>query len=151
MLTISGLEDLRAKVGEELGVSDWHEVTQEAVNAFAEVTGDDQWIHTDPVRATQTPFGGTIAHGYYTLSLAPKFMEELVTFKGIAFALNYGLSKVRFPAALPVGKRVRATLQLANVEDVTGGVQVTMAYTYEGEGLDKPVCVAETLARIYGG
>ncbi len=112
---------------------------------------------TDPVSrsnaraARASGVGGTIAHGYYTLALAPRFMEELVTFKGIAFALNYGLGKVRFPAALPVGKKVRATLQLANVEDVSGGVQITMAYTFEGEGIDKPVCVAETLARVYGG
>jgi acyl dehydratase len=151
MREINGIDGLKAAVGETLGTSEWHEVTQDDVNAFADVTGDHQWIHVDPERAKDTPFGGTIAHGYYTLALAPKFMEELVTFKGIAFALNYGLGKVRFPAALPVGKRVRATLQLANVEDVSGGVQITMAYTFEGEGIDKPVCVAETLARVYGG
>ncbi len=151
MLIVNGLDDLKGRVGQELGVSDWHEVTQDDIDAFADVTGDHQWIHVDPERAKDTPFGGTIAHGYYTLSLAPRFMEELVAFKGIAFALNYGLGKVRFPAALPVGKRVRATLQLANVEDVAGGVQITMAYTFEGEGIDKPVCVAETLARVYGG
>jgi acyl dehydratase len=151
MREINGIDGLKAAVGENLGTSEWHEVTQDDINAFADVTGDHQWIHVDPERAKDTPFGGTIAHGYYTLSLAPRFMEELVAFKGIAFALNYGLGKVRFPAALPVGKRVRATIQLANVEDVSGGVQVTMAYTFEGEGIEKPVCIAETLARIYGG
>jgi acyl dehydratase len=151
MREINGIEGLKDAVGETLGTSEWHEVTQEDINAFADVTGDHQWIHVDTERAKDTPFGGTIAHGYYTLSLAPKFMDELVAFKEIAFALNYGLGKVRFPAALPVGKRVRATLQLANVEDVQGGVQITMAYTFEGEGIDKPVCVAETLARVYGG
>ena len=151
MREINGIDGLKAAVGENLGTSEWHEVTQDDINAFADVTGDHQWIHVDPERAKDTPFGGTIAHGYYTLSLAPKFMDELVAIKGIAFALNYGVGKVRFPAAMPVGRRVRATLQVAGVEDVTGGVQVTMAYTFEGEGVDKPVCVAETLARIYGG
>src|SRR3954466_14351433 len=124
MKTITGLEGLRQAEGETLGTSDWHEVTQEDINTFADVTGDHQWIHVDPERAKDTPFGGTIAHGYYTLSLAPRFMEELVAFKGIAFALNYGLGKVRFPASLPVGTKVRATIALANVEDVQGGVQV---------------------------
>jgi acyl dehydratase len=151
MLTISGLDDLRTKVGEELGVSDWHEVTQEAVNAFAEVTGDDQWIHTDPVRATQTPFGGTIAHGYYTLSLHPMFAEQLLRFEGFAFAVNYGLDRVRFPAPLPVGNRVRMRITLLAVDDVLGGAQIKLKLTFEGEGALKPVCVAESLTRVYNG
>jgi acyl dehydratase len=134
MLTFTGLEELRAKVGEELGVSEWHEVTQEAIDAFAEVTGDHQWIHTDPVRATQTPFGGTIAHGY---------------FEGFAFAVNYGLDRVRFPAPLPVGNRVRMRISLMAVDDVLGGAQITMKLTFEGEGALKPVCVAESLTRVY--
>jgi acyl dehydratase len=151
MLTISGLEDLRAKVGEELGVSDWHEVTQEAIDDFARVTGDDQWIHIDPERATQTPFGGTIAHGYYTLSLHPMFAEQLVRFEGFAFAVNYGLNRVRFPAPLPVGNRVRMRITLLAVDDVLGGAQITMKLTFEGEGALKPVCVAESLTRVYNG
>ena len=151
MLTLTGIEEVRARVGEELGVSRWHEVTQEDVNTFADVTGDHQWIHVDPERAKDTPFGGTIAHGYYTLSLAPRFMEELVTFKGIAFALNYGLDKVRFPAPLPVGSRVRMHARLAALEDVPGGAQMTVEATFEREGGEKPVCVAETLARLFEG
>jgi acyl dehydratase len=149
MLTITGLDELRAKVGEELGVSDWHEVTQEAIDAFAEVTGDHQWIHTDPARATQTPFGGTIAHGYYTLSLHPMFAQQLLRLEGFAFAVNYGLDRVRFPAPLPVGNRVRMRISLMAVDDVLGGAQITMKLTFEGEGALKPVCVAESLTRVY--
>jgi acyl dehydratase len=149
MLTITGLDELRAKVGEELGVSDWHDVTQEAIDAFAEVTGDDQWIHIDPERATQTPFGGTIAHGYYTLSLHPVLAKQVLRLEGFAFAVNYGLDRVRFPAPLPVGNRVRMRITLMAVDDVLGGAQITMKLTFEGEGALKPVCVAESLTRVY--
>ena len=103
MRTISGLAELKQAEGDDLGTSDWHEVTQEAIDAFADVTGDHQWIHVEPERAKQTPFGGTIAHGYYTLSLAPMFNEQIFGLQGFAFAVNYGLNKVRFPAPLPVG------------------------------------------------
>ncbi len=151
MLTLNGIDDIKARIGQELGVSDWHEVTQEAIDAFADVTGDHQWIHVDPERAKDTPFGGTIAHGYYTLSLAPKFTYELFTVTGIAFAINYGLNKVRFPAPLPVGSKVRMRAAIASVEDIAGGVQVATALTFEREGGEKPVCVAETLARFYAG
>jgi acyl dehydratase len=151
MREITGIEELKAAEGETLGTSEWHEVTQADIDLFADVTHDHQWIHVDPERAKDTPFGGTIAHGYYTLSLAPHFMEQVVSFQGFAFALNYGVGKVRFPAALPVGSRVRASIQLAKVEDVQGGAQMTLAYTFEGEGIEKPVCVAETLARMYAG
>jgi len=149
MVTITGLDELREKAGEELGVSDWHDVTQESVDEFARVTGDDQWIHVDPERARQTPFGGTIAHGYYTLSLHPTFAKQLVSFEGFTFAVNYGLNKVRFPAPLPVGNRVRMRMTLAAVEEVLGGAQITMSLTFEGEGALKPVCVAEQLTRVY--
>jgi acyl dehydratase len=149
MLTITGMDELRAKAGEELGVSEWHDVTQESVDEFARVTGDDQWIHVDPERARRTPFGGTIAHGYYTLSLHPMLAKQLVSFEGFAFAVNYGLNKVRFPAPLPVGNRVRMRMTLAAVEDVLGGAQITMALTFEGEGALKPACVAEQLTRVY--
>ncbi len=151
MLTINGLEEMRARVDEELGVSDWHEVTQADVDRFADVTGDDQWIHTDPQRATQTPFGGTIAHGYYTLALHPMLAKQIVAIEGFAFAVNYGLNKVRFPAPLPVGNRVRMRATLVGVEDVLGGAQITMRLTFEGEGALKPVCVAEQLTRVYTG
>jgi acyl dehydratase len=151
MRTISGLEELKQAAGDDLGISDWHEVTQEAIDAFADVTGDHQWIHVDPERAKETPFGGTIAHGYYTLSLAPMFNEQIFGLKGFAFAVNYGLNKVRFPAPLPVGDRVRMRAKLKSLEDVPGGAQITVECTFEREGGDKPVCVAETLARVYAG
>jgi acyl dehydratase len=151
MLTITGLDELKTRVGEELGVSDWHPVTQEAIDAFAEVTGDDQWIHIDPERAKETPFGGTIAHGYYTLSLAPMFSYRMFSLEGIAFGVNYGLNRVRFPAPMPVGDRVRMRMKLANVEDIPGGAQITMELTFEREEGDKPVCVAESLSRVYVG
>ena len=151
MRTIDGIDELKAAEGETLGTSDWHEVTQEAINDFADVTGDHQWIHVDPERAKDTPFGGTIAHGYYTVSLAPALNAEIMDFKGFAFALNYGVGKVRFPAPLPVGKRVRGTTVLTKVEDIAGGAQVTFTTTFEMDGGEKPVCVAETLARFYTG
>ena len=151
MLTINGLDELKDRAGEDVGVSDWHEVNQAAVDAFADATGDHQWIHVDPERARDTPFGGTIAHGYYTLSLAARFIEELLQIEGAAFTVNYGLDKVRFPAPLPVGDRVRMHLRLAAVDDVEGGVQLTSELTFEREGGDKPVCVAQTLARVYTG
>ena len=151
MLTISGPEELKGKVGEELGVSDWHEVTQDAINQFADVTGDHQFIHVDIERAKETPFGGTIAHGYYTLSLMPKFTYEMFSFEGFAFGLNYGLNKVRFPAPLPVGSKVRMRAELTAVDEIPGGIQITTTGTFEVEGGEKPVCVAESLARLYAG
>ncbi|MGI8728516.1 MAG: MaoC family dehydratase [Solirubrobacteraceae bacterium] len=149
MITISDLDELRAKVGEELGASDWHDVTQEAIDDFARVTGDDQWIHVDPQRATQTPFGGTIAHGYYTLALHPLLAAQVIAFEGFDFTVNYGLNRVRFPAPLPAGNRVRLRIALVAVDEVLGGAQITMKLTFEGEGALKPVCVAESLVRVY--
>jgi acyl dehydratase len=151
VITLDGIDDIKARIGQELGVSDWHEVTQQEIDAFADATGDHQWIHVDPVRASETPFGGTIAHGYYTLSLAPRFSYELYEVKNVAFALNYGLNKVRFPAPLPVGSKVRMRAAIASVEDIPGGIQMATALTFEREGGDKPVCVAETLVRVYAG
>jgi acyl dehydratase len=151
MITLSGIDEIKAKVGEELGVSSWHEVTQQDIDTFADVTGDHQWIHVDVERAKQTPFGGTIAHGYYTLSLAPALSQEVLAFDGFAFALNYGVNKVRFPAPLPVGSKVRVRAAIASVDDIQGGIQVATTLTFERDGGDKPVCVAETLARFYTG
>ena len=151
MITLNGIDDIKARVGQELGVSDWDEVTQAKVDAFADATGDHQWIHVDPERAKATPFGGTIAHGYYTLSLAPKLSAELYRVENVAFALNYGLNKVRFPAPLPVGSKVRMRASIASVEDLPGGIQMATALSFERDGGEKPVCVAETLVRIYGG
>ena len=151
MRTISGLDELKRAEGEELGVSDWHEVTQQAIDAFADVTGDHQWIHVDVERAKDTPFGGTIAHGYYTLALAPMLTEQIFALEGFAFAVNYGLDRVRFPAPVPVGSRVRMRAKLAKLEDVPGGAQLTVEATFEVEGGSKPACVAQTLARVYTG
>jgi acyl dehydratase len=151
VITLNGIDDIKARVGQELGVSDWDDVTQEKIDAFADATGDHQWIHVDPARAAQTPFGGTIAHGYYTLSLAPKFSYALYEVTNVAFALNYGLNKVRFPAPLPVGSRVRMRATIASVDDIPGGIQMATALTFERDGGEKPVCVAETLVRIYSG
>jgi acyl dehydratase len=151
MLTLTGIDEVKSHIGQELGVSEWHEVTQQAIDEFADVTGDHQFIHVDPERAKDTPFGGTIAHGYYTLSLLPKFSYEMYSFDGFAFGLNYGLNKVRFPAPLPVGSKVRMRAELVNVEDVPGGIQITTKATFETDAGDKPVCVAESLARAYSG
>jgi acyl dehydratase len=151
MRTITGLEELKAAEGDELGPSDWHEVTQTDIDTFADVTGDHQWIHVDPVRAKDTPFGGTIAHGYFTLSLAPRFSEQILKLEGFAFGVNYGLNKVRFPAPLPVGAKVRMSAKVQSVEDIPGGAQLTLGLTFEREDGEKPVCVAESLARVYAG
>jgi acyl dehydratase len=149
MTTINGMDGLRAAIGTELGVTEWHEVTQAAVDTFAEATGDHQWIHVDPERAAQSPLGGTIVHGLYTLSLAPALTSALLSFDGFAFALNYGYNRVRFPALLPVGSRLRLHVTLDTVEDIPGGAQITIVQTFEREGGDKPVCVAESVARVY--
>jgi len=151
MTTITGLAELTEYEGKDLGTSGWHEVTQKDIDQFADVTGDHQWIHVDPERAKETPFGGTIAHGYYTLSLAPRFSEQILKLEGFAFAVNYGLNKVRFPAPLPVGGRVRMNARVASVEPIPGGAQLALELTFEHEGGDKPVCVAESLARVYEG
>src|SRR3954467_9177885 len=151
MTTITGIDELKQYEGQDLGASDWHEVTQDDIDAFADVTGDHQWIHVDPERAKDTPFGGTIAHGYDTLPLAPKFTEQVLALDGFAFAINYGLNKVRFPAPLPVGSRVPMQARRASLEDVPGGAQMTPELTFERDGGEKPVCVAETLARVYTG
>jgi acyl dehydratase len=123
-------------------------VTQEAVNAFAELTGDRQWIHTDPDRAAAGPFGGTVAHGYFTLSLAPALLAQILSFDGFVMGVNYGLDKLRFPAPLPVGDRVRMVARLDRVEDVPGGATLSATLTFERTGGDKPVCVAQALYRV---
>jgi acyl dehydratase len=141
------IDDLKA--GLELGPSEWTEVTQERVDLFADATGDHQWIHVDPERAAKGPFGGTIAHGYLTLSMLPEATFALMHVEDASAAINYGLNKVRFPAPVPVGSRVRTTYRIADVAEVDGGVQVTTVATVEREGGEKPVCVAETLTRYY--
>jgi acyl dehydratase len=145
----ASVADLKELVGRELGPTDWVDVPQEKIDAFAEVTGDHQWIHVDPERAAESPMGSTIAHGLLTLSLGPAFMEALMSFEGFAHALNYGYEKVRFPAPVPVGSRLRMRAVVADVSEVTGGAQVTMTQTIEREGGDKPVLVAQAVARFY--
>ncbi|MFE1953235.1 MaoC family dehydratase [Streptomyces sp. NPDC059524] len=142
-------DELKGAVGEQLGYSDWAEITQERINQFADATGDHQWIHVDPERAKDGPFGTTIAHGYLTLSLLPLFGPQLITVEDMKMGVNYGTNKVRFPAPVPVGSRLRASATITNVEDVAGGVQVSVAFTVEREGGDKPVCVAESVSRYY--
>jgi acyl dehydratase len=151
MLTINGIDDLKARTGQEIGVSDWHEVTQAEIDAFAAATGDHQFIHVDPERAKHTPFGSTIAHGLYTLSLGPKFSYAMFSVDNIAFGINYGYEKVRFPAPVPVDSKLRMRAELVKVDDIAGGVQFTIRQTYEIEGGEKPVCVAEAVARVYAG
>ncbi len=136
------------KPGLELGPSEWKEIAQQRIDAFAEATEDHQWIHVDPERAAAGPFGTTIGHGYLTLSLLVPFAYELLPVEG-GMALNYGLDRVRFPAPVPVGSRVRARFRVEDVTEVEGGVQVKLAATVEREGHDKPVCVAELLFRYY--
>ena len=140
--------DLLALVGTELGPTGWWDVTQERVDAFAEATGDHQWIHVDPERAAASPLGTTIAHGLLTLSLGPMFVEALIAFDGFAHSLNYGYAKVRFPSPLPVGSRVRMRATVSAVEPVTGGAQVTVTQVFERDGSSKPVCVAESIGRF---
>ena len=151
MLKLTGIEEVKSHIGKELGVSEWHEVTQQAIDEFADVTGDHQFIHVDPERAKETPFGGTIAHGYYTLSLLPKFSYEMYSFDGFAFGLNYGLNKVRFPAPVPIPSKVRASPKVKEVTDIPGGAQCVFEVSFEREGTEKPVCVAETVVRVYAG
>ena len=147
----TSVEDLRAAVGEQLGHTDWLEIDQKRIDLFADATGDHQWIHVDPEKAAAGPFKTTIAHGYLTLSLLPLFGPQLIKVEGVKMGVNYGTNKVRFPAPVPVDSRLRATAKITGVDDVPGGVQVTVAFTVEREGGDKPVCVAETLARLYTG
>ena len=138
-----------SSAGDTFGPSSWVDITQEKIDAFADATGDHQWIHVDPERAAAGPFGGTIAHGYLTLSMLPEAAFALMSVEDASAAINYGLNKVRFPAPVPVGSRVRTTFRVADVTPVDGGVQVTTQATVEREGSDKPVCVAETVARYY--
>jgi acyl dehydratase len=146
---IHGIEGLKERVGSHLGYSDWHQITQDQVNRFADATGDHQWIHVDVERAKQGPFGGPIAHGYLTLSLAPALLPEIYQVDGITMAVNYGLNKLRFPSPVPVGSKVRAGATLVGVEDIPAGAQVTMDVAFEVEGQDKPACVAQVVFRYY--
>jgi len=149
MRTVNGLEELKALVGQEIGSSEWMKIDQQRINDFADATLDHQWIHIDKEKAKKTPMGTTIAHGFLTLSLLPSLMEEIWKIDGIRMGLNYGLNKVRFPSMLPVDSRVRMHAKLSAMEEVNGAVQMTVTATFEREGYDKPVCVAESLTRLY--
>ncbi|HET7526034.1 MAG TPA: MaoC family dehydratase [Burkholderiaceae bacterium] len=149
MIHIAHLKSLQQRVGDELAVGDWVTVDQATIDKFAEATGDHQWIHVDPVRAANGPFGTTIAHGYLTLSLLPRLAESALKVDDVRMGVNYGLNRVRFPAPVPVDSRIRARLKLLAYETIDGGAQLVMAVTMEREGSDKPVCVAETVSRRY--
>ena len=140
---------LREAAGTHLGFTDWQEMTQERVNEFADATDDHQFIHVDVERAKETPFGGTIAHGYLTLSIVPALLSSIVTIEGMSMGLNYGCNKVRFPSPLPVGAKVRLGAALQSVEEVAGGVQAIIGATIEVEGQEKPACVADVVYRYY--
>ncbi len=157
MLTLNGLPGLRERVGEELGTGAWHEVTQAHIDAFAGATDDHTKIHVDPEHARQTPFGSTIAHGLYTLSLGPKFIHELYEIVGVGLGLNYGFNRVRFITPVPSGSRVRMRARILAVEDLdrlpgeqyTEGIQAVIEQTFEIEGLERPACVAESVVRYF--
>ncbi|MET8045820.1 MaoC family dehydratase [Micromonospora sp. NPDC005215] len=149
MRVFSSFEELATAVGETLGPGPWERIEQSRVDLFADATDDHQWIHLDPVRAAAGPFGGTIAHGYLTLSLLPALAGRLYRVEGVAMGVNYGLNRVRFPAPVRVGAAVRAAATIAEVSPVTGGVQVVATVTVDSDSGGKPVCVAETVSRLY--
>jgi acyl dehydratase len=149
LVSVNGIEELQGLVGTKIGPSDWREITQEDVNLFADLSGDDQWIHVDVERAKEeSPFGTTVAHGNLTLSLIDGFRRSLLTSSGFKLGVNYGWNKVRFPAPVPTGSRVRASVEVLAVDDVGGGWwQVTQRWTVEVDGNEKPACVAESVGR----
>ncbi|MGW3137020.1 MaoC family dehydratase [Streptomyces sp. NPDC001139] len=148
-LTVNGIDELKKLAGGDLGTSEWIEVTQERIDTFADATGDHQWIHVDPERAAEGPFGAPIAHGYLTLSLFIPLFTELLDVQGVTTKVNYGLNKVRFPSPVKVGSRIRLAARLAQVEEVPGGVQITVDGTIEIEGGSKPAAVLQSLSRFY--
>jgi acyl dehydratase len=148
-ITVNGLDELKKLAGSDLGTSEWIEVTQDRINTFADATGDHQWIHVDPEKAAEGPFGAPIAHGYLTLSLFIPLFTELLDVQGVTTKVNYGLNKVRFPAPVKVGSRIRLAGRLAEVEEVPGGVQITVDGTIEIEGAAKPAAVLSSLSRFY--
>ena len=150
MIEIQDVRSLRDRIGEEIAVGDWFEITQARIDQFAEATGDAQWIHVDPARAAaESPFKTTIAHGFLTLSLLSSLIRDAMTFHGLRMAINYGMNRMRFVAPVPAGSRIRARFMLISVEDTSGSVQVTWQVTIEREHSDKPCCVAEWIVRYY--
>ncbi|HSK22967.1 MAG TPA: MaoC family dehydratase [Egicoccus sp.] len=149
MTVVEGIDGLRGLVGSQVGSTDWMEVTQEQVNRFADATGDHQWIHVDAERAAGSPFGGTIAHGFLTLALIPVVLTSVLDVRGFAMGVNYGLDKVRFPAPVPVGAKLRGSVAVDEVSEVAGGVQTAYTITFEIDGAAKPACVARFLERRF--
>ena len=147
--TVNGIDEIKALAGSDLGASDWIEISQERVNTFADATDDHQWIHVDPEKAKDGPFGVAIAHGYLTLSLIIPLFNELLVIEGVSMGVNYGLDKVRLPAPVPVGSRIRLLGKVGDVEEVPGGVQMRVTFTVEVEGGTKPACIAEAIYRQY--
>jgi acyl dehydratase len=145
---LDGIDAVTEAAGSHLGYSPWLEVSQERVNQFADATGDHQWIHVDPERAAGGPFGGPIAHGYLTLALSNYFLPQIVEVRGFSMGVNYGVNRVRFPAPVPVGSRIRAGAELADVVPIEGGVQTVMRVTVEVDGSDRPACVIEAVSRF---
>jgi acyl dehydratase len=148
--TFSSIDDVSGSVGEELGASEWLRIDQQRIDDFADATDDHQWIHVDVERAAAGPFGGTVAHGYLTLSLLPLFGTQVFRLETPGAKLNYGLNKVRFPAPVPVGSRIRGHAKVVDVTDMAAGKQVTFGWTIEIEGAPKPACVAETVVLLLG-
>ena len=148
-MAVEGIEKVKELIGTEIGVGEWHEVTQDQINKFADATGDHQWIHVDVERAKQGPFGEPIAHGYLTLSLIPTLGGGGLPISGAKMGVNYGLDRVRFPSPVPAGSRVRARRKLLDVTEGEGFVQMKVEVTVEVEGKNRPACVAETLSRAY--
>ena len=142
-------QDLLKSVGFSLGSTDWMEMEQSRIDTFADATGDHQWIHVDPIRAKDGPFGACIAHGYLTLSLANKFLPELLLVENVSMGVNYGCDKVRFPNSVKVGQKIRGVGEIINAEEKSGGVQVVVRITIEIENEDRPACVVETISRFY--
>jgi acyl dehydratase len=149
MLVIEGLAGLRENEGRDLGVGDWITVSQEMIERFADLTGDDQWIHVDRERARVGPFGTTVAHGYLTLALLPKLMSTIYRVEGFSAAINYGLNRVRFPAPVPSEQRIRGSVRLDRVEPIEGGAHAEFTVTVAAELAAKPVCVAQYVSRYY--
>jgi acyl dehydratase len=147
MRVFTGLDEVRAAVGEHLGYSDYQVVTQQDIDAFAALTGDDQWIHVDPARAASGPFGGTVAHGLLTLSLGPRHAKTIYRIDGLTASVNYGYEKIRFPSPVPVNSKIRVGATFSSVTDVPGGTQIGITFTWEVEGRPKPACVAQMLIR----
>ena len=143
-------DELPGAIGSHLGHSEWLEIDQDRINLFADATGDHQWIHVDPERAKQGPFGATIAHGYLTLSLVNSFLPQIVEVRGIAMGINYGADRLRFPAPVPIGSRIRGSAEVVSAEDTKdGAVQAKVRVTVEIEGSDRPACVVDTISRYY--